>query len=217
MTQLLWMAWLILLWSQLNYVLTRINEDFLSRLISLIYRKCFVSKVLSCVTSPVSLSLLMSPLTSYKGSHWPGWTLSPWPVNTSPISAVYCVWHVTGHHVPGISWPHARMAPPGIPVPWQPSSLAPSRDNFLPIWYSNHPLRPHGNWPECWLDIMLASLFRLCPGSGSLLRSQSELASETSHLTPSRLNSPSGWGRAILNKSNGRRLCDDARARGKTR
>ena len=135
---------------------------------------------------------------------------------TPPLSLLYIVcdmWRVIMSHVPGVSWPHARMAPPGSH-----HHPAPSRDNFLPIWYSNHPLRPQsrwdGNliWPQCWLDIMLASLFRLCPGSGSLLRSQSELASETSHLTPSRLNSPSGWGRAILNKSNGLRLCDDARA-----
>ena len=140
---------------------------------------------------------------------------------TPPLSLLYIVCDMwRGHHVPGISWPHARMAPPGIPVPWQPSSLRAITRQFSPnLIFKSPPCAPSlaGNWPECWLDIMLASLFRLCPGSGSLLRSQSELASETSHLTPSRLNSPSGWGRAILNKSNGRRLCDDARARGKTR
>ena len=57
--------------------------------------------------------------TSYKGSHWPGWTLSPWPVNTSPISAVYRVWHVTGSSCPGY-----QLTTRSDGAPWYPCSLA---------------------------------------------------------------------------------------------
>ena len=107
-----------------------------------------------CHQSP--LSLLMSPLTSYKGSHWPGWTDEHYRPGqlTPPLSLLYIVCDMwRGHHVPGISWPHARMAPPGIPVPWQPSSLRAITRQFSPNLIFKSPPAP-----PVWLGWKLAGV-----------------------------------------------------------
>ena len=121
-----------------------------------------------------------------------------------------------GHHVsPGPPWPHARMAPPGI-APSSPRAVTRQFSPNLIFKCSNHPW--DGNL-ICPAVCGAGHYARLAmeiggPGSDWLLRSQSELASEPSHLTPSRLNSPSGRGWAILYKSNARRLWHGAWARG---
>ncbi len=100
-----------------------------------------------CHQSP--LSLLMSPLTSYKGSHRPGWTDEHYRPGqlTPPLSLLYIVCDMWRVIMSRVSADHTLGWRPLVSLfPGSHHHSAPSRDNFLPIWYSNHPLRPQSGW-----------------------------------------------------------------------
>ena len=157
--------------------------------------------VLTCCSSPITPSLSPGQLTP--------------PISSGLYISVLPDAPLTCDTLTPDQWSHARMVPlAAIITPRHHATI------FSHLIFKSPPepcaqSRWDGNLAG--MDIMFASLFRLCPGSGRTAAITVRAGFLSRHLTPSRLNSPSSRGWAILNKSNGHRLCDDAWARGKTR